>query len=266
MIIPSPFHKLILLRLLPLVLTLPIPLRSAGNAFYLFDETADPPLALDSTGEGNDFPYLGESTQTTEAAKFGEGSMALGGNKLMGFSGEIASSALAGEISQMTISLWIMARNGDSTVSPIFFLQRLNGSTGGGHFTFGYAENGRLYFYMEDRSEGGEASGGIVRVYSDPIPPFPGGEWIHVAMTFDRGEVVFYLNGQPVGDPQGLPEGQDAIRDIVGSDTGVFRGMVSSPDIQYVDDFGFFGNVALSPEDIQSLYEKGLKAFANSMK
>lgn len=266
MIIPAPFHKPILLRLLPLVLTLPVPLRAAGNAFYFFDESPDPRLTQDSSGEGNDFPYLGESTQTTEAAKFGEGSMALGGNKLMGFSGEIASSPLAGEISQMTISLWVMARNGDSTTSPIFFLQRLNGSTGGGHFTFNYDEIGKFSFYAEDLSESNAEGGKIVRIYSDPIPPFPGGEWTHVAMTFDRGEVVFYLNGQPVGDPHGLPEGQDAIRDIVGSDVGVFRGMVSSPGIQYVDDFGFFGNVALSPEDIQSLYEKGLKAFANSMK
>lgn len=238
----------------------------AANVFYCFDEDAE--MAADAGKDRIDLPFLGGSGLTKDAAKFGPGSLALGAEALMGVGdflrAESSSSELAREISKMTISVWVMARAEDAGDKEIFILQRLNGSEGMGGFTFLYAPTGtgegRLSFFTT-RSDG---QGGISRVYSEEKVHFAPGEWTHVAMTLENGQVAFYLNGQALGSPQALPDAATVIPDITDSNVGVFRLMVSSPSIQYADDFAFFGDTALDADGIQRLYERGLQEFTKA--
>jgi len=231
------------------------------NVYYYFDESPDGASAFDSGGEGVDLPYLGKSTQTTEAAKFGSGSLALGQDAAMGFGSGLAKGpfgALGADISRMTITLWMMVKADDNGGAGVFMAQRLN-ALGRGGFTFCYSGGRRFVFY----TDGLEGSDGNAKVTSEPTAVWPAGEWVHVAMTFDKGTVAFYFNGELAGVPQSLPDGVTSISstDLTAA---IFYGIPSSPSIQYVDDFGFFGEEALSSEEILNIYKNGLKAFAAS--
>jgi len=222
-----------------------------------FDENSDPALASDSGGEGLDFPYLGESVQSTEMAKFGAGSMALGDDALTGFGSSLASgpqSDFGGSISRMTISLWVKPGRDDIGGQPVFFLQRLNGSFEGS-FTFRFSASGHLIFSASVERDG-QAEGSNIQ--SERTPGLMMGEWTHFAMTFDGGEVTFYRNGEPVGSPQPMRDGVTAIPALANSRLGVLRGLVSSPGVSHLDDFGFFADTALTSDEIANIYEKGL--------
>lgn len=238
---------------------------AASNVFYFFDESPDSLRALDSSGEGFDFLYLGTSSQTTAIARFGAGSLTLGSGPLTGFGETVppgAFEALGDRISRMTITLWVMPGIQKQDGAEVFFLQRLNGSTGQGRFTFNCSAIPKLQF-STDRGPDDPTNS---TVYSSQIPAWSEGEWTHVAMTFDAGEVVFYLNGQPLDGPQSMPDGITSILPSTDPAVTVFRGMVSSPGIQYVDDFGFFGDEALPPDAIQAIYNHGLKTYRESKK
>lgn len=229
--------------------------------YYYFDESPDGAFASDSGGEGVDLPFQGESSQTTAAAKFGAGSLALGSDPVMGFGSGLAKGPfgpLGEEISRMTITLWMMPRTDNAGGTGVFMAQRLNVLSRGG-FTFCYTGAKSFIFY----TDGAEGSDGNAKLTSAPTHAWPENEWVHVAMTFNEGTVAFYVNGELEGTPQSLPDGVTSIAspDVTAA---VFSGMPSSPGIQYVDDFGFFGDEALSHDDIRAVYQKGLKAFVAS--
>lgn len=233
---------------------------ASADVFYCFDEEQDSTHAVDSGGQQIHMPYMGSASRTTDAAKFGEGSMALGEDDLKGLGGQLnvfnGTQELGKEITKMTVSLWLLP--GDGT-QPAFLLQRLN--TGGvGGFQFHYTSPGVLLFFVQ-RSDGGE---GGAKVYSNRFPPLQQEEWVHVAMTYADGNVTFYLNGQSLGEAQPVPSGTTSIQDISDSRVAVLRSMVSSHGIRNMDDFAIFTDKALSDEEIQKLCERGVKAYLES--
>jgi hypothetical protein len=96
-------------------------------------------------------------------------------------------------------------------------------------------------------------NGGWVRL-SDPNPP-QGGEWVHLAGTYDGADVLsFFVNGEQVATRAGTaPPPVNDIDLRLGSYSGSgggIRGML--------DETAIF-NVALAPEDIRLIEEKGLE-------
>lgn len=253
-------RNLFVKRILPGVLFLLILVPGAQTApdiFFYFDEYQDSARAVDDGGSGFDLPYLGESAQTNEAAKFGEGSLALGPGPVMGVGG----GWLHGSISRMTITLWIKPRDEREGSNQVFLVQRLVRSSIPGQFTFGthFGSDGlrTLHFYL-GRGEGEV----MAKIHSEEMHAWSPDGWIHLAMTYDNGKIVFYVNGEMLGFPQLLPE--EEIVEMFEDASSTLRTMVSSPGVEYMDDFGFFGDAALSEEQIREIYENGLKAFVES--
>ena len=118
-----------------------------------------------------------------------------------------------------------------------------------------FSASRQLMFYASVERDGlVEAS----KIQSDKTPGLMMGEWTHVAMTFNEGKVAFYYNGEPVGEVQSMPDGMTSVTAIADLGVGMFRGLVSSPGISHLDDFGFFAETVLSPAEIARIYEKGL--------
>jgi len=256
----SPVKKLLFPLLALAALAGATPARASSPISYCFEEGESTLQARDSGTAGYDLPCLGTSRQTGAEAKFGTGSLELGEGPLTGFGESCGASSPSGrKISRMTIMMWIKARPEGMAGQETFLLQRL-GPKGEGAFTFSYSSGKRFVFY----TSAAKGDNTIAKLQSEPLPTWPGGEWGHVAMTFNQGEVAFYFNGEPVGEPRMLPEEITSIPEIEGEKKGFFRSMVSSPGVSHIDDFGFWADEALSAEQIRAAGESGLKVFLES--
>ena len=83
----------------------------------------------------------------------------------------------------------------------------------------------------------------------------PTGEWVHLAMTYNGAEVTIYVNGEvdATSPASGTIEASDGeLRIGRGDPAGYFTGTM--------DEVAIF-RVALSPEDIKAIMDKGLAGF-----
>lgn len=145
--------------------------------------------------------------------------------------------------------------------SPIFF-ERMLGSTNKnpGYFRFGNQSNtgdakerrGTLRFLVTD------PSGNYQQVASSESWIQIQEQWATVGLTFDQGAVQFYVNGEPLGEPQkitveqipsGAPDLTRHIRAAFGFE-GAFDDLLVVPD------------QALSPEQMQAVYQNGIQGSA----
>lgn len=229
---------------------------SPPDFFYTFEEDGEKPTAIDTSGNNLDHPLTGLSHRTTAEAKFGEGSLLIQKSPTSAMAGwytqmQGSQESLRGEIHKMTVSTWV--RPVDHS-GAILFLRR--SSDFGGRFSFLYA-SGCLQLTVKNGEEK------ELTVASSKITLHPE-EWVHVAFSFDEGEVRFYMNGEELGAPQQLPEASSIHAVDPGDKSANLAGYLASPVGMHVDDFAFFGNSALDEAAIQMLFSEGLEAYARA--
>ncbi|MEO8207086.1 MAG: LamG-like jellyroll fold domain-containing protein [Chthoniobacterales bacterium] len=228
----------------------------AGDFLYYFEDNNDPAMLTNANDGQYSVKYVGDTHQTTTEAKFGKGSMVIdekkgpSGNLISGFT--TMPSEFIEEIQKMTITFWIKS----ATTGDFFIVERLPGGTPG-YFALNYSISYKCLFFSFVGTNGARLG-----ARSTKIPFMEPGEWMHVAMTFDEGKVVFYVNGVTMGDGETASQGVTSIPAAQGAVTLV--GFSRLAPGSYVDDFGFFTNKVLSESDIDVVFNKGLESFVKS--
>ncbi len=152
--------------------------------YYRFDEAPGAPMAIDSSGNGNDGTYLGGVTLGGPGAT----PHLSGAAEFDGSSGWVDVPALApGGLAQSTVEFWV---NADALAggccTSIFSTD-----------TFG---GGNLHFNLKGGLDIEHAiAGGGPNNANTPDGAISFDEWAHVVATYDTlngGEVLFYVNGQ----------------------------------------------------------------------
>lgn len=200
--------------------------------------------------------YRGTTHQTTEQHKFGKGSVLITektsphGYNLGGFSGP--ASEIPGDIRKLTITAWVRPVDGKPFVIFSRFPPAIPASTPGS-LEFVYSSAYKCFwfeFFQADKTRPAFRSKKINFIEPD--------EWLHIAVTFDEGKVVFYMNGLPIGDA----DASSTTQSIYAAQEGqILGGFVDARPGTYVDDFGIFADRALNPEEIDQIYHNGLKEF-----
>ncbi len=239
----------------------------AGANVKVVDDPAPPPLAALFTFEGdsgrraaNKLPsetkrehelrFLGTSNMDREAtnAAFGSQSVTIPSTWR-----PLNNLQLTGTTNLGTrFTLSIMARSTDNQLGRLFSSYNGNRPVGSSELVF-------------DCDPSGKTTPGL-RLICKGIPvtskslAFADKKYHHLAVTYDDGHVLFYLDGADAGEawlPGGAPV--TMLRDLlVGDDAELGR-----TDEQFngnVDDILVLGRV-LSPEDMKSLAAKGAEAF-----
>ena len=93
----------------------------------------------------------------------------------------------------LTTLAWVRPEAANGYQAVLFKGQRSGGSSSI-HFHFGLCD-GKLEFKYTDRAG---VWAGLYRGPSYPVPAVPLGQWSHLAATFDKGMIRFYVNGQEV--------------------------------------------------------------------
>lgn len=111
-------------------------------------------------------------------------------------------------------------------------------------------------YYVEIRQDNGRLQiGGLPGVGDLQIDPLPVGQWVHLAITAKSGQVVMYLNGQPVNQStagQAVPQTLYPVYfGALGRDP--VTGILLSPFNGYLDDIQVY-NYALSWTEVVDLY------------
>ncbi len=160
------------------------------------------------------------------------------------------------EIRQITIAAWVRPEE----IKPFVIFWRIASSTANpGFFQFTLLGQGRLYFAAAGPE--GEAGEPAIRpaISSRSPAPVKQGEWTHLAMTFNNGEVRFYANGELLGEPLAFP--LETIPPLSTQGVPSMIALSGLPAGSQADEFALFGSRVLTPEEVQSLYENGLEAF-----
>ncbi|MEO8205367.1 MAG: LamG domain-containing protein [Chthoniobacterales bacterium] len=226
------------------------------NIYYYFEDNNDPTMPTNSYQGLSNIKYEGDTHQTTEQFKFGKGSMVVSeklnpkGNNIGGFTG--SSQDLEGDIHKMTITAWV--RPADS--KQFTLLSRLPASAAGS-FSLVYSHSYKTFFFAITKSDGTRKS-----YTSAPLPFFEPNEWLHVALTFDEGKIVFYVNGLPIKDADATADGITTIPTPQGKQT--LLGFSDSRPGTYVDDFGLFTDHALTEQEMDKVFNKGLEEFVKN--
>ncbi|MEO8205638.1 MAG: LamG-like jellyroll fold domain-containing protein [Chthoniobacterales bacterium] len=237
-----------------------------SGTYYYFEDNSDPAVPANS-GEGLfNLHYLGDTQQTTTQAKFGKGSMLIGQKKgeapviIKGYGVASMPSEFNDGIRKMTISLWvrpaIQQEGSANSFTPGFLIFARYGGAGGvgvGYFMFAFAYKA-LEFNIYS-----ESTGKIEKFRSAPVKYVESDEWIHLAMTFDEGKIVFYLNGLPISDTDASSLNVTTIPESQGK--SIMIGFSNSRPGDCIDDFGFWAGTAASESDIDKIYNKGIQEF-----
>lgn len=163
----------------------------------------------------------------------------------------------------MTISLWANA----DEVDPIWannYMLSLNRWNG---YKFQLQSANKAFMTVK-----ADVDGATDPAYYDrdnESPELPQGEWLHLAVTFGNGEMIFYVNGQEIKKWDNTPGTAISIADApvnltIGQDlpTATYSDSEESP--YYVDWGGYFKgsldeiriyNKVLTPTQIASIYE-----------
>jgi len=232
----------ILLSILPLLL-LTVAHGAPPDVVYLFDDIDRPMEAVDAGHITRDIKLTAGSHISEEEPRFGKGSLLIQGGQRAATAGWYAplESVLefADETEKMTMTLWIRATEVGSV--PLVRRSQFSGKDPG---TFGFHLDGvgRLVFSIDKQ-----------KVQSAPIG-LQAGQWTHLAVTFDKGAVIFYVNGEEAAS---MPIEVEKVP--MASLKGSFSGFLNAPVGLFADDFGFFGNRTLTADDIKQLYQEGLE-------
>lgn len=239
------------------IAAMPVSVQSS-DIYFFFENEENLTIPWDSGGCDVRLPYSGNpqnSARTTEEARFGKGSMKTGGGAgATGFSGLLKQEQRLNfyqETGKITITTWVKP----AEVTSVIFFRTANTRISPGCFSFIYVAPtigpGSLRFTVTTAS-------GNLTARSEPFSLEPG-NWNHVAITFDAGEVVFYFNGQPVGSTVSVDITK--IPAIEPPEKAGFGGLAGLSSESYADDLGFFGDRALSGDEIQKIYTNGLEVF-----
>lgn len=214
---------------------------------YLFEDDAHE--AIDSSKNGINILLSGETRSVGEGGKFGSGRLVIGKNPVNARCGWYAPlnrpefEGFRDEIRAMSIVAWIKPTEAKYAA---VILRRI-AANGGFDFTCSKS----LIFSVVSDGIGSQKT-------SPTLPPAVPDEWMHVAVTFNEGEVTFYQNGEAY---PGVELGVSKIPAIGDDEKGVLAGFLDAPVDTSVDDFAFFGDRALTPEEISKIYADGLEAF-----
>ncbi len=218
----------------------------SSEFIYLFDEP-DNAKIIDSGVHQRDIP-LGKNVIVSEDAKFGNACLEIGAGGVASKT-RVEASQLQ-PIEAMTISIWIRLER----EAPVIFLWRQqNTETSPGLFRFYYSAR-KLWFAVR-----GEA--GVERASVGPLQPYLG-QWTHIAMTYHKGLVTFYVNGVPAGPSEQLSGTEIPALHADGVYTQM--GGYDAPEGTRVDDFAFFDDRALDEEAMLMIYSDGLQAYLQS--
>ncbi|MEO8204803.1 MAG: LamG domain-containing protein [Chthoniobacterales bacterium] len=246
-------HKFLLL-LIALFAATPI---HAGDIYYYFEDNNDPTMPTNSNQGEYSIRYVGETHQSTEQFKFGKGSMVIdekkgpAGNPIGGFAS--LPSEFIDEIHKMTITTWIRP----STSGDFWIIQRMpNGAPG--YFSLNYSVVYKCFFFGYTGNDSTQGLG----ARSNKINFIEPDEWVHIALTYDAGKIVFYVNGISAGEGDVTAQGSSSIPAVSGSST--LSGFTALTPGSYVDDFGFFPDRALSEADMDVIFNKGLESFVKA--
>ncbi|MFV0338863.1 MAG: LamG domain-containing protein [Chthoniobacterales bacterium] len=140
----------------------------------------------------------------------------------------------------MTISVWL--RRVD--VGPLTMMRRSQSAETAGTFILRIDRFNRLSFSAEKES-----------LYTTALNDLPENDWTYFAVTFDKGHVVLYVNGEArVSKDLELSEISAAPLN------GSLSFGLNAPVGTLADDLGIFEK-ALSPEQIEKIYQSGLERF-----
>jgi len=247
-------------------------LAAAEDAVLFFDNPGNAGLANGGGGSEFQVNLVGAADVSTEVKKFGEGSLHLQ-EDTAGISQVLDVSPFAewtGPIEQMSIVCWVYLPSSYEgkgfTIADRWYLptrtereQRSEEEANyEGDWRFHYhAETGLRFFLRENQS--------TVSVGRNRMPPLLPEEWVHFAMTFDHGKIVFYLNGVPVGGgdlraPIPATSASDPARLRFHAFCSPGSPFPGPPAGTYVDDFGYFDRV-LQEDDVSRIVDGGLRQF-----
>ncbi|MEO8206623.1 MAG: LamG-like jellyroll fold domain-containing protein [Chthoniobacterales bacterium] len=221
------------------------------NLIYYFEDNKNPAQPTSSGEVPYTLYYRGETHQSTEQAKFGHGSMKVAENSRHQRGLGSLPQEFSGDIHKMSIVAWIRpARIGEfSLVRKRIPMERIPNSFALGYVTSGY--DCMMFGFLNSGANQGGRSSKIRVVISE--------EWIHMAVTFDKGKVAFYLNGLPYGDMDASSKEGTTIQTLPG--LNVFQSFYDLAPGSYVDDFGMFFDRAFTAQEIETIYETGLEDF-----
>ncbi len=219
----------------------------APSVVYYFDNIDRPAAAIDALGKLRDINLTKDSHISDTEKRFGEGSLLIQKGAHAATAGWYASldsiPEFAEKLDSLTITLWICPEK-EGAIPLVRRSQHTE--SGEGVFAFYLDGLSRLVFSV-----------GKERALSLPITVVPR-QWTHLAVTFERGAVKFFVNGELW---EAVPS-RLSMEQIPGaSDKGAFSGLLSSHPGLYLDDFGFFGDRALSGAEIKGIYADGLDKF-----
>ncbi|MEO8824297.1 MAG: LamG-like jellyroll fold domain-containing protein [Chthoniobacterales bacterium] len=223
------------------------------NLYYFFENNADPTVPANSGGATQAMHFNADTRQTTTQHKFGQGSMEVMGDPADKLQHHAGFTSLLNEwngaIHKMSVVTWIRP---SLTSRELCVLSRIAYPAPEGTMLFRYFPTPyncySFSFVGKDRKFYG--------INSDKFLCVLGGEWMHMAMTFNEGKVAFYINGLPVG---GTDLGNVFIPEIKAA--AVLEGFYNLPRGSNVDDFGLFTDRVLSAADIEKIYNNGLDEF-----
>lgn len=161
------------------------------------------------------------------------------------------------ELSSLSIALRFRAEPVSRT--PVFFQRLRNSRTQPGFFAFYNQSNieneGTMKGSFRFTATGADRVPKTVA--SSALWTLAPGEWYHVAVTFERGIVRFYLDGLPLGEPQEMyletiPPLQSSAKSL-----RIGQGFTGA-----VDDVVVWPNRVLSDAEVQTLHEKGPKSLS----
>jgi len=209
-----------------------------------FDHPDQPLEAIDRSGGGRNLKLTADSTISGAQPRFGTGNLLIRAGVRAATAGWYlplkSMPEFSGEIEAMTITFWV--RPEQSGAIPFIRRSQFSGEAG-------------VFGFQLDRYDSMVFSVGKERVKSPPTGLQPG-EWTHLAVTFDRGTVVFYVNGELTAT-----ESLRAEPIAASSIEGAFSAFLNAPVGLQVDDFGFFGSRALNGEAMKKICTDGLEAF-----
>jgi|GEM_PF-4221168 len=222
--------------------------------FYYFDDAGDGKCLVDSGPNAVNVRYDNKISRYSDASKFGTGSLFAEKSGAIWYFYLPPSnwSELAESVQKMTIVLWLRPSNRDTNFT---FLVRPSGDPGGtGFFSFTYTTRRLCLNFTSDLGERKTSA-------SAPVDAWMVGEWIHLGITFEEGNVRFFVNGETFGEVHPL---QSAAIPAANFEKTAFAAYTIEGN--FLDDFGFFGDTALSADEIRQIYSDGLKKFVDTRK
>lgn len=243
------------------------PAASGADIALLFDDVGETAEARNSgaIGEGVPMRQRAQAEISDENPKFGAGGLKSQLHEL------ILQQSLADDpwyetfstaSDELTVAVWLHLpeiTEAQGTSANIRIVSREGAPNAHGTWFFSLIEGRRPYFSIIEVDDAGNEIGSTTSPGGDFS--VPKGQWTHVAMTFDRGMITLFVDGEVVHtgpvDVSRIPEqGFDNVRSLR-------LNILSPPEGAFVDDFAIFAKKALSQDDIRLLADEGLEAFLN---